>query len=161
MMISRAAAAVLISGLAVFGLAGGALADEHEVCGIDLTEAVADGAITAEVTSIAFIAGVRWGSGELILNDGERRKFKIIGGKALETGVSSNVITGEVYNMKNVDDFEGTYYGASAKIAIVKGEGELVANNSNCVVIKGRAVGHGIQLSAPGPAGVEISFTDE
>ncbi len=159
-MFKRLTAALLLSGMVFAVPPVTALADQHELCGIDLTNAHADAAITGEVAMVGFVVGVRWGTGELILNNGERRAFQIIGGKALETGVSENVITGEVYNLKDINDFEGLYYGASAKITIAKGEGEAVVNNSNCVVVKARAVGHGLQLSAPGPSGVEVRFID-
>lgn len=158
-MFSRTATAILFTAALVAGQTP-ALADNHELCGVDLTNAVSDAAITADITSVSFIAGVRWGTGELVLKNGERHKFKIIGGKVLETGVVENVITGEVYNLKNVEDFEGTYYGAATGIVLATGEGESIANNSNCVVIKARAVGHGLQLSAPAPSGVEITFID-
>ncbi len=104
--------------------------------------------------------GDKAANGKLKLSSGEQRHFAIIGGKLLETGVAKNVFTGEVYNLNNVADFEGTYFGASTKISIIKSKGEAIANNSKCVVVKIRSVGHGLQLSAPAPGGVEVSFTD-
>ncbi|MEE8154662.1 MAG: hypothetical protein V3R30_03035 [Kiloniellales bacterium] len=106
------------------------------------------------------MANLAWGNGVLTLSNGEQRKFSILGGKVLETGVATNVFTGEVYNLNNVDDFEGTYFGAAQKISIVKSKGEAIVNDGKCVVIKARTVGHGLQLSAPAPGGIEISFTD-
>lgn len=62
--------------------------------------------------------------------------------------------------MNDASDFEGTYYGASQRISIIKSKGEAILNNSNCVVVKIRAVGSGLQLSAPAPGAVEVSFTE-
>ena len=139
---------------------GSAFAEDEPVCGMDLTNAVPSAVVNGEISSVGFIAGVRWGHGYLTLPNGTKRPFNIIGGKLLETGIADNVFTGEVFNLVSTDDFEGTYYGAGAKLTIAKGAGESVVNNKRCVVIKARAVGHGLQLSAPGPSGVEISFTD-
>lgn len=137
-----------------------AYADEHELCRVDLATAAPSAVVSGKVKSVGFMVGLRWGNGVLTLSNGEQRRFSILGGKILETGIAANVFTGEVYNLNNVDDFEGTYWGASQKISIVKSRGEAIANNSRCVVVRIRAVGHGLQLSAPAPSGVEISFTD-
>ena len=94
------------------------------------------------------------------MSNGTQRKFNILGAKILETGVAKNVFSGEVYNLLNVADFEGTYFGASKKISIIKSKGEAIANNSRCVVIKIRSVGYGLQMSAPAPGGVSVSFID-
>ena len=137
-----------------------AFADQHELCGLDLTEATPSAVVSGEVKTVGWLVGVRWGNGVLTMSDGEERNFSILGGKILETGVAKNVFTGEVYNLNNVADFEGTYIGASTKISIIKSSGEGIVNNGNCVVVKFRAVGYGLQLSGPAPGGAEISFTD-
>ncbi len=49
---------------------------------------------------------------------------------------------------------------ANVGISIVKSVGEGIANNAKCVVVKYRAVGAGLQLSAPAPGGVEVHFID-
>ena len=139
-----------------------AYADGHEDCDVDAAGMPASGTITATVTSIGFMLSARWGDGVLTLNDGTERKFHLVGAKALETGVASNDFVGEVYNLKNVEDFEGTYYGAGTKVNLgtaTKGEG--AANNAKCVVLKYRMEGGGgLQVSGPAPGGVEVSFID-
>ncbi len=159
-MIDRVWKSSAIAAVALAFASTAAYADGHEVCGIDLTEATPSAAVSGQIKSVGFMVGLRWGNGVLTLSNGEQRHFAILGGKLLETGVAKNVFTGEVYNLNNVADFEGTYYGASTKISIIKSKGEAIANNSNCVVVKIRTVGHGLQLSAPAPGGVEVSFTD-
>jgi hypothetical protein len=96
----------------------------------------------------------------LKLSDGEEKSFSLYGAKMLETGVSASDFTGEVYNLKNVADFEGLYYGASSELTALSGEGEGVFNNANCVIIKVKAESAGLQLSAPGAASMEVSFED-
>ncbi len=110
------------------------------------------------MTSVGFLLGVRWGEGVLTLNDGFQLSFDVSGAKLLETGIATANFKGEVYNIRRLDDFEGTYYGASTKIAVVKGKGELQTNNANCVFIRARATGGGLQLSAPAPEGLAIKF---
>ncbi len=118
------------------------------------------GTIVATATSVGFIAGIRWGGGEVTLNNGQKFKFKFKGLKVLDTGVAVTDFVGEVYNLKKVEDFIGVYYGASTSLKIVKGVGEVVINNSKCVVVKAKASGKGLQLSAPGPGGVYVQLAE-
>ncbi len=159
-MIDRMWKSSVFGALALVVANTAAYADGHEVCGINLNDAAPSASVTGEVKSVGFLVGVRWGNGVLTLQNGEQRRFGILGGKVLETGVAKNVFSGEVYNLKDVSHFEGTYFGASQKISIIKSKGEAIVNNSNCVVVRIRAVGSGLQLSAPAPGGVEVTFTD-
>lgn len=143
------------------GLVGTALADEHKVCdNLDPATLEQTGTVKGNMTSVGFIAGVRWGDGVLTLKDGTKRKFKVLGLKVLETGIASNDFVGEVYNLDDVKDFEGNYYGAGTRLSVIGSTGEGIINNRNCVVIKVRYSGGGVQLSAPAPGGVAVSFTD-
>lgn len=146
-----AAAAMLLSGPALAASEG---------CDIDTEKLEQTGTVKGHMDSVGFLAGVRWGDGVLSLKDGTQRKFKVLGLKVLETGVAANDFEGEVYNLKADKDFEGTYYGASTKISVIASKGEGVVNNARCVVVKVRYTGNGVQLSAPAPGGVEVSFTD-
>ena len=116
------------------------------------------GTLQFSMTSIGFLVGVRWGEGVLTLNDGFQLSFDVSGAKLLETGIATAKFEGEVYNLNNLEDFEGTYYGASTKITVVKGKGELQTNNANCVFIRARSTGGGLQLSGPAPEGLSIKF---
>ncbi len=116
------------------------------------------GTLQFSMTSIGFLVGVRWGEGVLTLNNGEQHSFDVSGAKLLETGIATANFEGEVYNLNNLEDFEGTYYGASTKITVIKGKGELQTNNANCVFIRARSTGGGLQLSAPAPEGLAIKF---
>ncbi len=118
------------------------------------------GTIVATATSVGFIAGIRWGGGEVTLNNGQKFRFKFKGLKVLDTGVAVTDFVGEVYNLKKVEDFIGVYYGASTSLKIVKGVGEVVYNNSKCVVVKAKASGVGLQLSAPAPGGVYVQLAE-
>jgi hypothetical protein len=118
------------------------------------------GTIVATAKSIGFMAGIRWGGGEVTLNNGQKFKFKFKGLKVLDTGVAVTDFVGEVYNLKKVEDFIGVYYGAASNLKIIKGKGEVVVNNSKCVVVKAKASGKGLQLSAPAPGGVYVQLAE-
>ncbi len=152
-----AAAGVVALGLGVSPV----YASEHELCGVDIENATPSGTVTGSLKTIGWLVSARWGSGALILEDGEHRRFHMVGAKALETGAAKNNFVGEVYNLKNVDDFEGTYWGASKNINLGSlGKGEGVVNNAKCVVIKFRMTGTGLKVSGPAPGGVDVSFID-
>jgi len=152
-----AAAGVVVLG---FGM-NVAYAEEHELCGVDIENATPSGTVTGSVTTVGFIVSARWGEGVLTLDNGDQRRFHMIGAKALETGAAANDFEGEVYNLKNVDDFEGTYWGASKNINLGPlGKGEGIANNARCVVVKFRLTGTGLKVSGPAPGAIEISFID-
>ncbi len=150
------------AGLIALGFGSSPLrASEHEVCGVDVSAATPAATVSGSVKTIGFIASVRWGQGVLTLANGDERKFKILGAKALETGAAVNEFEGEIYNLENVDDFAGTYYGASTNINVgTLGKGEAVANNARCVVVKLRMSGTGLKVSGPAPGGVEVTFVD-
>ncbi len=121
---------------------------------------IKSGTIVATAKSIGFFAGIRWGGGEVTLNNGQKFRFKFKGLKVLDTGVAVTDFVGEVYNLKKIEDFIGVYYGASTSLKIVKGKGEVVVNNSKCVVVKAKASGVGLQLSAPAPGGVYVQLAE-
>jgi len=136
-------------------------ASEHELCGVDIENTTPSGTVTGSITTIGFIASARWGNGVLVLESGDHLRFHMVGAKALETGAAKNNFVGEVYNLNNVDDFEGTYWGASKNINLGPlGKGEGIVNNARCVVIKIRMTGTGLKVSGPAPGGVEVSFID-
>ncbi len=151
------ASAVAIAATA-FGNMALAQGGEEKAKACDRDNLVQSGTLQFSMTQMGFLLGVRWGEGVLTLNDGFQLSFDVSGAKLLETGIATANFEGEVYNLTNVEDFEGTYYGASTKITIIKGKGELQTNNSNCVYIRARSTGGGLQVSAPAPEGLSIKF---
>lgn len=135
-----------------------AQSEEEKAKSCDRDTMVQHGTLEFNLRTIGFIAGVRWGQGTLTLNDGFKIGFDVSGGKLLETGISNANFVGEVYNLTDLEDFQGTYWGSSTKLTVVKGKGELQTNNSNCVFIRARSTGGGLQLSAPAPEGLAIKF---
>ncbi len=151
------ASAVAIAATA-FGNMALAQSGEEKAKACDRDNLVQSGTLQFSMTQIGFLLGVRWGEGVLTLNDGFQLSFDVSGAKLLETGIAKANFEGEVYNLTNLPDFEGTYYGASTKITMFKGKGELQTNNANCVFIRARSTSGGLQLSGPAPEGLAIKF---
>ena len=91
-------------------------AEEHELCGVDIENATPSATVAGSIKTIGWLVSARWGNGVLTLESGEQLKFHLVGAKALETGAAENDFEGEVYNLKNAGDFEGTYWGVSRNI---------------------------------------------
>jgi hypothetical protein len=151
------ASAIAIA-VTAFGNMAVAESGEEKAKACDRDNLVQSGTVKFNMKQIGFLVGVRWGEGVLTLNDGFQLSFDISGAKLLETGISSVSFEGEVYNLNNVEHFEGIYYGASTKLTVIKGTGELQTNNANCVFIRAKSTGGGLQLSAPAPEGLAIKF---
>ncbi len=151
------ASAVAIAATA-FGNMALAQSGEEMATTCDRNNLVQSGTVQFSMTSVGFLLSVRWGEGVLTLNDGFQLSFDVSGAKLLETGFATANFEGEVYNLTNIEHFEGIYYGASTKITVIKGKGELQTNNANCVFIRARSTGGGLQLSGPAPEGLAIKF---
>ena len=151
------ASAVVIAAT-VFSNMALAQSGEEKAKTCDRDNLTQSGTLQFSMTSIGFLVGVRWGEGVLTLNDGFQLSFDVSGAKLLETGIATANFEGEVYNLNNIEDFEGIYYGASTKLVVIKGTGELQTNNANCVFIRAKSTGGGLLLSAPAPEGLSIKF---
>ena len=154
-LLTASAVAIAVAASGSMALAQG---EEEKAIACDRENLVQSGTLKFSLKSIGFLVGVRWGEGVLTLNDGFQLGFDVSGGKLLETGIATAHFEGEVYNLTNIGDFEGTYWGASTKMTVVKGKGELQTNNSNCVFIRAQSTGSGLQMSAPTPEGLAIKF---
>ncbi len=119
------------------------------------------GTIAGTGAAAGLIAGVRWGKGTITLVNGEEYPFTYKGIKLLDFAAASVEFTGEVYNLSRIEDFIGNYFASVAGIGIAAGEGEVIANNSKCVVIKAKSAGKGVVLSPPGPTGFFVQLAPE
>ena len=156
-LLTASAVAIVVTAFSNMALAQ---SEEEKAKACDLENLVQSGTLTFNLRTVGFLVGVRWGEGVLIMNDGFQLGFDVSGAKLLETGISNAEFEGDVYNLDDIEDFEGTYFGSSTKLTVVKGKGELRTNNANCVVIRATSTGGGLQLSAPAPEGLAIKFED-
>ena len=128
------------------GLAGRAVAaEEHASCTVRLTE-----------KSVAVGIGVSWGRGELTCG-GKTYRFKVSGISVQDVGASETDATGFVYDLRNHQDFAGTYTAITAGAAAGAGSSITSMKNEKGVRVTLRATKEGAQLTA-GPEGMKVTL---
>ena len=114
------------------------------------------GTVTVESRSIAVGVGVSWGDGILTV-DNKAHKFSVNGLSVVDLGVAKVSAKGEVYDLKKVEDFSGTYVAAEAGAALGAGAGAVVLKNQNGVTLVLTGTSAGIKLTLAGK-GVEVKL---
>src|SRR6476659_647741 len=108
---------------------------------------------TVKMTSkaVAIGVGVTWGDGTLTVG-GKTYAFSVDGLGVADLGVSDVTTSGEVFNLKNVADFSGTYLAGEAGAAVVSGPTDTVMKNDKGVVLRlhGTQKGARLTLAAQG-----------
>ncbi|HEY6931668.1 MAG TPA: hypothetical protein VJA66_18500 [Thermoanaerobaculia bacterium] len=122
-------------------LAGFALAEDKTP---DATLSLTEGSVAAGV-------GWSWGNGELSFQ-GKTYRVKVEGLSVAEVGVTKAAATGNVYNLKDISDFEGVYAAAATEGTAGKGAGVSSLRNTKGVVInlKSETKGANIKVAAGG-----------
>ena len=110
-----------------------------------------DGTVRIHEGTVAAGIGWSWGGGELNMG-GKTHKFKISGLTVAEVGITKAEASGSVYNLKNLDDFNGVYAAAGAEGTAGKGAGVSSLRNDKGVVInlKSETKGANIKIAAEG-----------
>ena len=114
------------------------------------------GKVSLESKAVALGVGVSWGDGTLTYR-GKQHKFSVEGLSVLDLGVSKVSASGEVSDLKKLEDFAGTYAAAGAGAAAGGGAGVVALTNQNGVKMKLQATAQGVRLTAAG-AGVTIKL---
>jgi len=143
---SRIAAVVLLVLLSV--LPGGRLL---------AAESKPSATVEIQQTQIAFIGSGNLGGGKLFFN-GKTYKFTIGGLGIGGIGITTMTATGNVYNLKEVSQFAGTY--AQGRVGVTVGSsdnGGLWLQNESGVVMQLKAKREGVALSLGGDA-IYIDF---
>lgn len=116
-----------------------------------------DATISMEVTSAGFIIGASGGNGVLSFK-GKNYPISVKGLQAGFTlGISKADMKGNVYNLKNLSDIEGTYSGGGAGAAIIGGESAVSLENSKGVKLELSGKQKGLEASISG-GGVKIAL---
>jgi hypothetical protein len=122
-------------------------------------ERIPSGLVSLTFKSVA--VGIGGTSGEGILSyQGKTYPFSMSGVSLVDIGVSTFEGGGQVYDLKNLNDFPGNYVAAQAAFAVRGGTGEVSMRNGRGVSIvlssgAGKEAGTRINL---GPAGVTIKM---
>jgi hypothetical protein len=134
-----------------------AIATAAAICSAAAAHAATpDATIRYSGGSVAFIGGVNWGSGTLTYK-GKEIPVEISGLTAGSIGASKIDASGEVYNLKQASDIEGTYAAVSAGATVGGGGGVLDMKNSAGVEIKARATTAGLKLTL-GASGMTVKL---
>jgi len=109
------------------------------------------GTVKLTSKSVAVGIGVTWGDGTLTFG-GKTYSFSVDGLGVADLGVSDITTSGEVFNLKNVADFSGTYLAGEAGAAVVSGPTDTVMKNDKGVVLRlhGTQKGARLTLAAQG-----------
>ena len=116
------------------------------------------GTVEFDITSVKLIAGAQWGSGTLRYQ-GKAHPLKVKALTAGGVGIKTVKGSGNVYDLKRLEDFAGKYTGAGVGATVgTKGAGKLTFENGKRVVLQLTVTDSaGAQLSV-GLGGVEIEF---
>jgi hypothetical protein len=131
---------------AVMAVATGALLAMAWAPGMADTEKP-DATVSFSGSSAAAGVAATWGEGWLHLR-GRDYPFKLQGIGLVGVGGSAFEATGEVYGLKKVEDFAGSYVAASAAAALDKGELVTTMRNQNAVVMCIKSTTKGTELKA-------------
>lgn len=129
--------------------AGLALADEAKA---------PDGKVTISQTDFALILGGSVGGGKLTFK-GKDYDFKV-GGLTVgaNVGVSKADAAGEVYDLKDIKDFPGTYTKLDTGITLGGGVGGLRLKNEHGVIMRLVSRTQGLQLNVASATGVKVTM---
>jgi hypothetical protein len=106
-----------------------------------------DATIELKEGSVGVGVGYSWGKGVLVYK-GKRYRFKISGLTAGELGATKITARGEVYHLKRLTDFNGTYTSASAGATAGGGFDVEAMRNGNGVELKVVSTTKGADLLA-------------
>ena len=115
-----------------------------------------DATIDIHGGSVAFVAGVNWGSGALNYH-GRHYRLKVRGLSVGDIGASKFSATGNVYHLAKASDINGTYAAAEASATVGGGGGGTTMKNDKGVVINLTSTTAGLQFTLA-PKGVELKL---
>jgi hypothetical protein len=136
--------------VAVLCLAAGVAGAEEEMKP-DATLRLSGGSVAAGL-------GISWGSGTLTYKG---KDYPVdVGGLTLgKVGITKIEAAGEVYNLKDLKDFDGNYTAASAGLTLAGGGGAGVMKNQNDVKVKLRSTTQGADITI-GASGVDMKIKE-
>ena len=106
--------------------------------------------------SVAAGVGVSWGSGTLTYKD-KQYPVDVKGLSVGDVGITKIEASGKVYNLKNLDDFNGNYTAVGAGAAAAGGASAAVMKNQNGVTVELVSTTQGLKL-AIAAAGVDVKL---
>lgn len=115
-----------------------------------------DATIKLSSGSVAAGIGFSWGSGTLTYQ-GQTYPIDVKGISVGDVGISKIEATGKVYNLKNLDDFNGNFTAAEAGMTLAGGGVVSVMKNQNGVKVELVATTRGVEFTL-GVSGVAMKI---
>ena len=97
-------------------------------------DAKPDATLQLKQSSVAIVVGYTWGSGTLVYQ-GKSYPVEVDSLFVVALGFTQAEATGEVFNLKKVEDLDGTYTAMSAEGTLGSGAGATTMRNQNGVLI--------------------------
>ena len=138
--------AVIVAGSLASLLTGLALAQAKKP---DATLSLTEGSVGVGI-------GFTWGKGTLSYQ-GKTYPVKVDGLSVGEVGVQRASASGDVYNLKKLEDFDGTFTAGAAGATIGGGAGISAMKNQNGVVVELKSTTQGASLKLAA-AGVRLTI---
>ena len=118
------------------------------------------GKVSIEEEQFGLILGGSRGTGSLTF-EGKEYAFKLKGLSAgLNVGVSKMSAAGEVFDLKSVADFPGTYTKMAGSVAVGGGIGGLHLKNEHGVIMDLRSRTKGLELNLGTVSGVTVTMDE-
>jgi hypothetical protein len=115
-----------------------------------------DATLELTQTSVALVIGYTWGGGTLTFQN-KSYPVEIDGLTFMALGVARAKASAEVFNLKKLEDFNGTYMAASAEGTLGAGAGATTMRNQNGVVIRLFTTTEGLNLKVS-PEGLRLTI---
>jgi hypothetical protein len=116
-----------------------------------------DGTVKMTGKSLAAGVGYSWGSGVLTYQ-GKEYPFSISGLSAGDIGFNVAELSGEIFNLKNLADFNGNYTSFAAGITVAGGGTGATMKNQNGVVMNVVGTTRGLTFKL-GVDGMKVELT--
>ena len=108
--------------------------------------------------SVAAGVGISWGKGTLMYK-GREYPVSVNGLSLGKVGITKVTASGEIYHLKSLEDFSGTFTATNADITLAGGHSGITMKNQNGVVVVLRATSKGVDLTV-GASGVDIKLKE-
>jgi hypothetical protein len=115
-----------------------------------------DGLIKLSAGSFGAGIGVSWGSGTLT-QAGKEYPLKVEGLTVGTVGITKATALGKVYNLKNINDINGTYSAIGTGATVGGGGAAITMKNANGVIIDAVTTTEGVSFTL-GTSGVTITL---
>ena len=124
------------------------------IAGFAQAASAADATVRFSGGSVAAGIGWSWGKGTLTYK-GKDYPISVKGLSLGKVGITGVTASGEVLNLKKLQDFDGNYTAAGAGITLAGGRSAVTMKNQNGVRVRVISTNRGVDLTLGG-GGVEL-----